>query len=119
MSGDRAEVAARPRPEWIVSRRDDVVSHEVGGELVLLPLAADIGDVADDLFVVSGAGRLIWEALDGRADLGTVSERLARASGAPAGLVARDVLAFVERLVEIEAVQVRPERSRTTGEQAS
>ena len=119
MSGDRADVAARPDREWVVSRRHDVVSLEVAGELVLLPLAADLGDVADDLFVVSGAGRLVWEALDGQADLGAVSERLADASGAPVGLVARDVLAFVERLVEVEAVQVLPGRSRTTDEQAS
>jgi len=55
---------------------DDVVAREVGGEFVIIPITAGIGDLDDEIFSLNESGRAIWERLDGRKTLEEVAQSL-------------------------------------------
>ncbi len=78
---------------------DDVVAREIEGEIIIVPLAAGIGDLEDELFTLNETGKAIWEKLDGRRSLNEVVSELAAGYQAAAEEIARDVLGLVRELV--------------------
>ena len=76
----------------------DVVSREIQGELVIVPIASGIGDLEDELYTLNQTGRAVWQRLDGRRTLGDVAAELADEFDAPVETIARDVLGLVQEL---------------------
>lgn len=87
------------RMEAIYVPSDDVVSREIEGELIIVPLVAGIGDVEDELFTVNETGKAVWDRLDGRTSLGEVVAALTQDYDAAPGDIERDVRGLVEELV--------------------
>ena len=79
---------------------DDVVAREIEGELLIVPLAAGIGDMEDALFTFNETGRAIWERLDGKKDLQNVVEELFLDFESSAGEIEKDVIGLVEELLK-------------------
>lgn len=79
---------------------EDVVAREIEGEIVIVPLAAGIGDVEDELYTLNESGRAIWRMLDGRRTLGEIAVALAAEFNAAAADTEADVLGFVEELAK-------------------
>lgn len=77
---------------------DDVVSREIEGELVIVPIASGIGDMEDELYTLNITGRAIWQRLDGQWTLSDVAAGIAVEFDAPIDVICRDVLGFVEEL---------------------
>lgn len=77
---------------------EDVVARDIEGELIIVPLAAGIGDMEDELYTLNETGRAIWERLDGQNSLAQVIAALAQEYEAPPGLIEQDVLGLVEEL---------------------
>jgi hypothetical protein len=77
---------------------DDVVARELEGEIVIIPLVSDIGDIEDELYTLNETGQAIWRRLDGRTPLRAVAAELASQFAAAAGDVERDVLGLVREL---------------------
>ena len=63
--------------ERIVRPSEDIVAREIEGEIILVPLAAGIGDMEDELFSLNETGRAVWQKLDGRKSLGEIARELA------------------------------------------
>ena len=88
----------------------DVVSRDFGGELVIVPITADVGDMEDELYTMNDTGRSIWEKIDGKRSLSQVIEELESEYDAPQERIKKDVLGIVSELakrkmlVEIEGV---------------
>jgi hypothetical protein len=78
---------------------DNVVAREIEGELVIVPLAAGIGDMEDDLYTLNAAGKAIWQRLDGSRTLKEIAENLALEFDAPAGEIEQDVLGLATELL--------------------
>lgn len=78
---------------------EDVVARELEGEIVIIPLVSDIGDIEDELYTLNETGQAIWRRLDGRRPLSEVASDLAGEFEAPAGEIERDVLGLVGELV--------------------
>ena len=76
----------------------DVVVRIIAGELVIVPIAAGIGDMDDELYTLNDTARAIWERLDGTRDLASVAAELAGEYSADASLVERDVLGLASEL---------------------
>lgn len=77
---------------------EDVVAREIEGERIIVPLAAGIGDMEDELFTLNETGKAIWDRLDGKS-LKDVVEELCAKFEAPIGEIERDVRGLVaERL---------------------
>ena len=88
---------------------DDIVAREIEGELIIVPLAAGIGDLEDELFTLNDTGRAIWARLDGQTSLGQIAAALASEYDAPQGEIERDVLGLVQELARRRIlVEVNP-----------
>ena len=62
---------------------DDVVSREIEGELILVPIASGIGDLEDELYTLNETGRAIWQHLDGKRTLAEVAYDIVKSSTPP------------------------------------
>jgi hypothetical protein len=78
---------------------EDVVSREIEGEVIIVPLAAGIGGADDELYTLNESGRSIWQKLDGRRTLGDVVAALALEFDATRGELETDVLGFAGEMV--------------------
>jgi len=79
---------------------EDVVARDIEGELILVPIAAGIGDAEDDLFTLNPTGRAIWQQLDGKRSLRQIASALAAEFDAPAGQIEADVLGLAAELAK-------------------
>jgi hypothetical protein len=79
---------------------EDVVVREIEGEIVIVPLASGIGDLEDELFTLNETARAVWDRIDGSRPLAEVVRDLTDAYEAPDGLVASDVVGFLQELYD-------------------
>jgi hypothetical protein len=78
---------------------EDVVAREIEGELIIVPLAAGIGDLEDELYTLNETGKVLWARLDGKSTLREIARGLAEEYEAPPGEIEEDVRGLVEELV--------------------
>jgi hypothetical protein len=86
------DTVARPSP--------DVVARDIEGEIIIVPLAAGIGETEDELYTLNETGRAVWDRLDGRRTLGQVVEELAVEYEASEEVLRADVLGLVDELLK-------------------
>ena len=48
---------------------EDIVSREIEGELIIVPLISGMGDMEDELFTLNDTGKNIWKRLDSKKSL--------------------------------------------------
>jgi hypothetical protein len=77
---------------------EDVVARKIEGVLILVPLAAGMGDMEDELYTFNDTGEAIWARLDGRSSLAEVAAALAEVYDAPPDEIAGDVAGLVREL---------------------
>ena len=77
---------------------DDVVSREIEGELIIVPIAAGVGDEEDELYTLNETGQAIWQRLNGQRTLREVAGELANEYAAAPDEIARDVLGLADEL---------------------
>jgi len=78
---------------------EDVVAREIEGELIIVPLAAGIGDTDDELYTMNETGKALWARLDGKRTLREIARGLAEEYEAPPGEIEEDVRGLVAELV--------------------
>lgn len=83
---------------------EDVVSREIEGEVVIVPLVSGIGDMEDELYTLNETGRAIWRKLDGKASLRDVVGEMIDEFDAPPDVIEEDVIGLVEELVRRKMV---------------
>ena len=78
---------------------EDVVSREIEGDVVIIPLVAGVGNTDDELYTLNETGRSIWNMLDGRHTLGDVAAALATEFEVSPAELETDILGFATELV--------------------
>ncbi|MFC1948012.1 PqqD family protein [Chloroflexota bacterium] len=78
---------------------EDIVAREIEGELIIVPLVAGIGSMADEIYTVNETAKVIWDQLDGKKDLREVTAELSKSYDAQSDEIYTEVLGFVEELV--------------------
>ena len=96
-----------PTLDAICAPSQDVVAREIEGELIIVPLAAGIGDDKDELYTLNDTGKAIWDRLDGACTLRQIAKELAEEYDAPAGELERDTLGLVTELVRRKMLVVK------------
>lgn len=79
---------------------EDVVAHEIEGEFLIVPLAAGIGDMEDELYSLNESGVTIWKRLDGKSSLKDISATLMDEYAATLSEIEQDVLGLVSELLK-------------------
>jgi len=91
-------------PVSVCAPSGDVVSREIEGELIIVPISSGIGDMEDELYTLNETGRAIWQRLDGKCTLGEVAADLSEQYNAPIDEITRDVLGLVGELAQRKIV---------------
>jgi hypothetical protein len=78
---------------------EDIVARVIEGEIVIVPLAAGIGDMEDELYTLNETGRAIWDRLDGQRTLREIAAGLAQEFEAPVEEIEKDVEGFATELL--------------------
>jgi len=86
---------------------EDVVVRVIEDELIIVPLAAGIGDTDDELYTMNETGKAIWSSLDGEKSLRTLAAELATEFSAPPGEIEKDVLGLMTELARRKMVVVQ------------
>lgn len=86
---------------------DDVVSREIEGETIIVPLTGGIGDADDELYTLNDTGQAIWRQLDGRRTLAEVAVLLTEQFEADPAEIEADVLGFASEMVKQRILTVR------------
>lgn len=94
-------------PESILARSDDIVSREIEGELIIVPIASGIGDMEDELYTLNETGRSIWERIDGKCSLRNIAADLSGEYSASPDIITRDVLGLAGELVKRKILVIK------------
>ena len=78
-------------------RDENIVTRNVAGEMVLVPVRSNVGDL-DAVFTVSRVGREIWNQLDKPRTLDELVEAVTREFDVSTEAARRDVENFLESL---------------------
>ena len=88
---------------------EDVVARVIEGELILVPLAAGMGDMEDELYTLNETGKAVWDLLDGQKTLKDVVLKLSVEFEASVGEIEKDVLGLVTELYKRRMLVETPE----------
>src|SRR4051812_24468776 len=84
---------------FVYRHAGDVVMRRVGREALLVPVRNRVGDL-DSIFTLNETAIAVWEALDGRASLESVIDRLCDEYEVERDRAAADAAEIVRSLVE-------------------
>ena len=77
----------------------DVVTREIEGEIILIPITSGIGDM-DEIYTLNETGRAIWRSLDGKKSLREVAASLETKFIAKPDEIEKDVQGLVNELLK-------------------
>jgi hypothetical protein len=89
----------KARMDDVYAPSEDIVARTIEGELIIVPLAAGIGDLEDELFTLNEIGKAIWDRLDGKKTLREVLKELLSEFEASEGEIEQDLIGLVTELV--------------------
>ncbi|MFY9401843.1 MAG: PqqD family protein [Candidatus Omnitrophota bacterium] len=79
---------------------EDVVSRELEGEFIIIPIVSGIGDSDNDFFSLNETGRAIWSKMNGKMNLKKIAQELAKEFDAPVETIEKDVVGLVGELLK-------------------
>jgi hypothetical protein len=91
--------------EEIFVRTESVVARVVGGETLLVPIRAKVGDLAS-IYSFNGTGSLIWKLLEKPRTVAQLAAAVAEAYDVDASRAEQDVTNFVSEMKSVGLVEV-------------
>lgn len=79
---------------------DEVVAREIDGEVIIIPLSNEIGDLEDELYTLNKSAYAFWKKVDGHKNLGDIINELAEQYEAESETLHNDVLGLVDELLK-------------------
>ena len=92
------------RDETLV-RSQGVVARVVGGETLIVPIRAKVGDLAS-IYSFNGTGSLIWKLLESPRTMAELTTAVAEAYDVESAQAAQDVANFVSEMKSVGLVEV-------------
>lgn len=93
----------------ICTPSDDVVTRDIEGEIIIVPIAAGIGDAEDELYSLNETGKAIWDRMDGIHSLSQIAIDLAAEYAVSLSEIERDVIGLVTELARRNMLIIRKE----------
>ena len=82
----------------------DVVSREIEGVVVIIPIIAGIGELENELFTLNETGKAIWQELDGKRKLKEIITELEKNFEASEGEIEEDVIGLLTELLKRQMI---------------
>ena len=79
---------------------DNLVSKDIEGELVIVPLVSGIGDLNTELYSLNDTGLSIWNKLDGVTTIHTIIHDLSIDFDTPYEKIQKDVIDLIKELLQ-------------------
>lgn len=79
---------------------DDVVARDIEGELIIVPLAAGIGDLEDELYTLNETAKDVWDRMKSGKKLKAIIDELTAEYRDESGEIEEDVVGLVEELLK-------------------
>lgn len=95
---------ARVLLDAVYAPSDNVVARQIAGELIIVPLTADVGEGKDELYTLNETGRAIWSELDGKKTVRAVVQALSKKYNARARTIQKDVVGLLKELLKRKMV---------------
>jgi hypothetical protein len=89
----------------IFIRSTSVVARVVGGETLIVPVRAKVGDLAS-IYSFNGTGTLIWKLLESPQTVGQLATAVAEQYEVDAAQAENDVMSFVSEMKAVGLVEV-------------
>jgi len=86
----------------------EIVSREIEGEIVIVPLVSGIGDMEDELYTLNETGKAIWDRLDGENQLIDIVTELSTEFEISSEALKNDVIGFISELIKRKIVVEAP-----------
>jgi hypothetical protein len=88
----------------IYRKRDDVVSRRVGGEVVIVPIRNNVGDL-ESVYTLNEVAARVWSLLDGNHDSDSVVEVICKEFEVARDVAATDVGELFASLEEAKLIE--------------
>ncbi|MBI9089254.1 MAG: PqqD family protein [Desulfobacterium sp.] len=82
----------------------NVIAKEIEGELVIVPMIADVGNLDAEMYSLNSTGLAVWKQLDGKNDLEHVITALSEEFATPYDQIKDDVVEVLEQLLKKELI---------------
>jgi len=90
--------------EKIYRRNENFVFRRIEGETILVPIRGNVGDL-DCIYSLNPVAAMVWERLDGSADLKAIQDIIAEQYDVSADEVRTDLLSFINEMKTIAALE--------------
>ena len=87
------------RLERMYVRKDEIVSRNIAGETILVPIQGKLADM-QNIFTLNKIGAFIWERLDGKNPLSDILDSLIDHFDVSGQEAENDILEFIGQVVE-------------------
>ncbi len=91
---------------YVCKPSEDVVTREIHGEFILIPVASGIADMEDEIFSLNKTGRAIWNKLDGKSTLKQLVDSLIKDFNGGPDEIKKDTLGLIAELLKRKMVSV-------------
>ena len=79
---------------------EEVVVREIEGDLIIVPLTSDVGDMEDELYSLNETARDIWDRLDGKTSLRDLINQLSDEYDASLQEIEADVIGLIKEFLK-------------------
>ena len=79
---------------------DEVVAREIEGDLIIVPLTSDVGDMENELYTLNETGKSIWNRLDGKTSLKNLIAQLSEEYDASFQEIKEDVFGLMGEFLQ-------------------
>ncbi|MFA4889655.1 MAG: PqqD family protein [Candidatus Omnitrophota bacterium] len=91
---------AKVRLDNIYKHSDGVVTRDLDGEFILIPLFSEIGGTQEDIFSFNKLGKVVWSEFDSKHTLRQIIQTLATRYDASCATIEKDVLGITRELLK-------------------
>lgn len=88
------------KPDTVYVPSPDVVSREIEGVIVIIPIVSGMGDLENELFSLNETGKAVWRKMDGSRTMSQVISELAGEYQASEDDIREDVNGLVSELLK-------------------
>ena len=93
-----------PYPEARYQKDASIVSREIAGEVILVPIRQNMGDM-ESIYTLNETASRTWELIDGQRTVGEIAGQIVQEFEVEEDEARRDLIELLEQLQAIGAVE--------------